>query len=265
MFTRQSEERLVDWLKNGHLDEFGAYLMSGTVHGKPGVPTAEMNRIEKLIRKRFSEGEQYSLAVTLLTLAAYPVRCIGAHLLVSGWPEAQDVETQMKRAADDEEWIVRECAAYAFAALLAKDFVHFSKLYRRWVNTESVNVKRAIALAVKYESKAADPVKWQAYRQIIEPLLSEEAEYVRKNLGPFAIGDGLLSRYPDQVLRACENWVRSENEHVRWNAAMIFTAAAARRFSEEGRALVGPLVRDVRAYVSRAARKALRNLENAAS
>lgn len=140
--------------------------------------------------------------------------------------------------------------------LFYKDFPHFSKLYLQWIKTESVNVKRAMALAVKYDAKSADPKKWKTYFSIIDPLMSEEAEYIRKNLGPFAIGDGLLSRYPKQVLSSCKKWTKSKNENVRWNTAMIFTAAAAKKYASDGIVIIKPLIQDESPFVSRAAKKA---------
>ena len=122
-------------------------------------------------------------------------------------------------------------------------------------------VKRAIVLAVKYESKGAEPKKWKTYFNLIDPLMAEEAKYIRVNLGPFAIGDGLLSRYSDQILSSCKKWIKSQNENVRWNTAMIFTAAAARKFEKDGKALLSLLEKDTDTFVSRAAKKALRNLE----
>jgi hypothetical protein len=180
MFTKQSEDQIISWIKNDQLDEIGSYLLSGTIHGKPGVPVAELGRIEKIVKKNFAVKEQYQLAKKFLKRPEYPARNIGTHLVVGGWPENKDIETQIKKAANDTEWIVREYAAGTFAALLEKDFAHFSKLYLRWVKTESVNFKRAIALAVKYQSKAAESKKWKTYFELIDPLMAEEAEYVRK-------------------------------------------------------------------------------------
>jgi HEAT repeat protein len=261
MFTKHSEDKIISWIKNEEMEQLGKYLLSGTIHGKPGVPVAELGRIEKIAKKNLSETEQYELAKKLLKRSEYTARNIGTHLLASGWPDNKDVESYIKKAADDEDWIVREYAAGAFATLLEKDFIHFSKLYLKWLKTESVNIKRAIALAVKYESKSAESKKWKVYFDLINPLMEEEAEYIRKNLGPFAIGDGLLSRYPDQVLSSCKKWIKSGNENVRWNAAMIFTAAAARKFSKEGKSILRSLEKDDSAFVSRAAKKALKNLE----
>ena len=261
MFTKQSEEKLISWIKNNDLDSLGDYLLSGTIHGKPGVPVAELGRIERIVAKKFSPKDQYLLATKLLKRPEYTARNIGTHLIVFGWPEHKDIEGYIKQAANDDEWIVREYAAGTFAALLEKDFAHFSKLYLQWVKSESVNVKRAIALAVKYESKSADLKKWKIYFKLIDPLMEEDDEYIRKNLGPFAIGDGLLSRYPDQIFDSCKKWIKSKDKNVRWNTAMIFTAAAARKFASQGRPMLQCLIDDKEPFVARAAKKGLQNLE----
>jgi hypothetical protein len=261
MFTKQSEEKIIHWIKNDQLDDFGNYLLSGTIHGVPGVPVAELGRVEKILKKHFAAKEQYQLAKKLLKRSEYTARNIGTHLIVSGWPDHKGIEILLKKAANDENWIVREYAAGTFAALLEKDFVHYSGLYLRWIKTESVNIKRAIALAVKYESKSADPKKWKTYFDLIDPLMGEEAEYIRKNLGPFAIGDGLLSRYPVQIVSSCKKWMKSDNENVRWNTAMIFTAAAARNFTKDGKIILQFLERDKSPFVTRAAKKALKTLQ----
>ena len=259
-FVKQTEEQISVWIKSDKLSELGRYLLSGSIHGKPGVPVAELGRIEKIIKKNFDEDGQYLLGKKLLKRDEYTARNIGTHLVVNGWPKNKDVEEYIKNAANDDDWIVREYAAGAFASLLEKDFAHFSKLYQRWIKTESINVKRAITLAVKYESKSAEPKKWKTYFNLIDPLMSEEAEYVQKNLGPFAIGDGLLSRFSDQVLSACQKWAKSKNENVRLNTAMIFTAAAARKFSKEAKPILKVLAEDKVPVVSKAAQKGAKNL-----
>lgn len=261
MFNKQNEDKILSWIKGDKLDELGCYLISGTIHGKPGVPVAELGRIEKIIKNNFTVQEQYQLAKKLLKRSEYTARNIGTHLIVSGWPGYKDIEIHIKKAADDEEWIVREYAAGTFATLLKKDFVHFSQLYLKWIKTESINIKRAIALAVKYESKSAEPKKWKIYFELLNPLMAEEAEYIRKNLGPFAIGDGLLSRYPEQVFAASKKWMRSDNENVRWNTAMIFTSAAAKKFAKEGKIILRTLLKDESPFVSKAAKKAMKNLK----
>ena len=122
--------------------------------------------------------------------------------------------------------------------------------------TGSVNVKRAIALAVKYDARDLDESKWKSYFKLIDPLMSEEAEYIRKNLGSFAIGDSLLTRFPEKVLTASQKWIKSDNPNVRWNVAMIFTAAAARRYASQGKVLLEALENDPEPMMLRAVKKA---------
>jgi hypothetical protein len=259
MAKRASEEEILGWVRAKDWASFGNHLVSGVVHGKPGLPVGELGRIEKILAKILDRAELYAAASALLKRPEYSARCMGLAFVHLGWPKPA-VEKQVAAAADDEDWIVRECAASAFARLLALDFPYFSKKFAVWTKSSSVNVKRAIALAVKYESKSADPAKWKTYLRLIDPLMSEEAEYIRKNLGPFAIGDGLLSRYPEKILAECRRWSRGSDVNMRWNTAMIFTAAHARKFGKEGRAILKPLLADESPFVARAAKKAERNL-----
>jgi hypothetical protein len=259
MVKKAAEEEIIGWVRARDWVSFGNHLMSGVVHGKPGLPVGELNRIEKILAKNLGSAELYMTASALLKRREYSARCLGLDFIHLGWPKPA-VEKQIVAAAEDEDWIVRECAASAFARLLALDFPYFSKKFAAWTKSSSVNVKRAIALAVKYESKSADPAKWKTYLRLIDPLMSEEAEYIRKNLGPFAIGDGLLSRYPEKVLAECRRWSRGGDVNMRWNTAMIFTAAHARKFSKEGRAILKTLLADESPFVARAAKRAERNL-----
>ena len=235
--------------------------MSGTIHGKPGLPVAELGRLEKILKAKLSPRHQYLLAKKLLRRQEYTSRNIAVRLLISGWPGNKDIETLIKVAANDPDWIVREYAAGTFAALLEKDFAHFAKTFSNWVRTETVNVKRAIALAVKYDAKSGAMEKWKVYFHLINCLMAEKDEYIRKNLGPFAIGDGLLSRFPKQILHSCRKWSKSPNENIRWNTAMIFTAAAAGNFIKEGRPILRELEMDPSPFVARAAKRAIKNLE----
>ena len=121
-------------------------------------------------------------------------------------------------------------------------------------------MKRAIALAVKYNSKSENADRIKTYLNLIDPLMSEEAEYIRKNLGPFAIGDGLLARFPKEILARCKKWILSKDESTKWNTAMIFTAAHAVKFKKEASPLIKILLTDESKIVSAAAKKAAKNL-----
>lgn len=259
-FTPASAETLLMWAREPKLAKLSAYLVSGLVHGKPGLPVAELTRVEKVLTQAFSSEELFQLGQKLLARPEYAARNLGVGFIEAGWPAHPEVEDLIWTAAEDEDWIVREYAAGSFGRLLNKDFAHFSKLYLQWVKSDSVNVKRAIALAVKYDSKSQDLKRLKVYMKLIDTLMLEDAEYIRKNLGPFAIGDGLLCRFPEQTLKACLKWSKSKNENMRWNTAMIFTAAAARRHKKQGQEILRLLARDPSPRVQRAVTKAERDL-----
>lgn len=257
---KPSPEVLVGWIEAGDIGRLSKYLVSGTVHGKPGLPVAELDRIRKILFAKLSAAKCYKLGKDLLKRKEYTARSLGVNLIAQTWDGQKDIEPLLARAADDEDWIVRESAAGACATLLGMNFPQFSKMFSKWVRSGSDNAKRAVALAVKYDSRGKDDARWSTYLKLIEPLLSEPAEYIRKNLGPFAIGDGLLPRFSKETLACCGKWAKSKDENVRWNTAMVFTAAAARKFSAQGRKIVTPLTEDGSPFVARAAKRALKNL-----
>ncbi len=76
---------------------------------------------------------------------------------------------------------------------------------------------------------------------------------------PFAVGK-LLEHYPDQTIEHVRRWARSEDEMVRWNAAMVFVSAAARAHTEAALEILSPLASDRRRLVWMAVGSALRNL-----
>ena len=102
--------------------------------------------------------------------------------------------------ADDADWEVRECAAGLFARVLERDFERGLALFAKWTAHRSPNVRRAVALAAKSAAQERRPGRARPLLDLVERLLSDAAEYVRKNLGPFAIGDGFLRAYPEATL-----------------------------------------------------------------
>jgi 3-methyladenine DNA glycosylase AlkD len=177
----------------------------------------------------------------------YPIEC--NHLL--------------HKIADDENWEVREWAAGGCGEILAQQYSHFYPVLNVWKDDQSENVRRAVVLAVMYASKSLDEEHANKLLQLIEPLMEDHSVYVKKNLGAFAIGDALLKRYPDTVLPWLNRLSETKDENVRWNLAMVFTAAAARTFQKEGQAVLLKFEEDNRKSVQRAVKKAKRNIEKA--
>ncbi len=87
---------------------------------------------------------------------------------------------------------------------------------------------------------------------MIEPLLSDKTVYVRKNLGSYAIGDGLLRCYPTITIKHLHRWADSKDESVLWNVAMAFASYGGSRNWHEGMKILTQLATDDRRYVWRA-------------
>ncbi len=174
--------------------------------------------------------------------------------------EREDVITVFLKMADDADWEVRERAAVLLSELLVTDFDEIYARCLEWVHHPSENVRRAVVVGMKVAAKARKPGWGEKFLDLIEPLMSDRSVYVRKNLGPFAIGDGLLRYYPDLTLRRLEQWADQEDEQVRWNVAMVFSAASGATYIEAALPILGKLAADDRRFVWRAAASAMRNL-----
>ncbi|WP_199623224.1 hypothetical protein [Paenibacillus alkalitolerans] len=104
-------------------------------------------------------------------------------------------------------------------------------------------------MAVKYAAKHKVEQRADSYLDLIEPLLFDQNPYVKKNVGPFAIGDGLLKYFPDRVLERMGAWVLLEDEYVRWNLAKAFSSAAGRILIAESSHIISQLQQDNRPVV----------------
>lgn len=128
-----------------------------------------------------------------------------------------EIEPIFRRLADSENWEVRERAASAGGEVLAGHHDSYHVL-ASWTRHASANVRRAVALAAMYASKTRNPDN-------AEPLLTDANPYVKRNLGPFARGSGLLRYYPTEILTRINEWSRHPEARARWNVAMVLTAA----------------------------------------
>jgi 3-methyladenine DNA glycosylase AlkC len=92
---------------------------------------------------------------------------------------------------------------------------------------------------------------------LVEPLLSDKTPYVRKNLGSFAIGDGLLRCYPSTAMKYLHKWAERKDEGTLWNVAMAFASYGGKKNWQEGVKILSALATDERRYVWRAVASAM--------
>lgn len=128
-------------------------------------------------------------------------RAIAVSLSRHYWPSRPDeVHARLLRLADDEDWWVREAAHSTMGSLLVAHFDALYPILQFWAAHPSVNVRRGVAIAARTAANERREEWAEVLLDLVEPLLADRAQYVRKNLGPYAIGDGLLRCYPQPTL-----------------------------------------------------------------
>jgi HEAT repeat protein len=180
-------------------------------------------------------------------------------LLAARYPEDPNGVLKAAEAlAGDAHWEVREAAAGLLGTLMDRDFDRVKARCEALRHSRSENVRRAVVLAVKYAARRDKPERVDALLDLLEPLLRAEEPYVRRNLGPFAIGDALLRVDPRTTLRRLRAWSKERDAMVRWNVAMAFSTAIGSFHWPAAKALLERLARGPEPVVRMAVAKAMR-------
>jgi 3-methyladenine DNA glycosylase AlkD len=193
------------------------------------------------------DGPTAKEIAALLTIHSYP-----AHPA-----EAMEI---LRRLADDGNWEVREWAGSSAGELMAARFEEVHPVIERWLDDPSQFVRRAVAIAAKGAADKRRPERAEPLLLLMDRLVVDRGEEVRRNTGPFAVGGNLLRRYPTETMRRVNLWAAADDEMSRWNAAMVFSAAEARNHVDDGLAVLSRLASDDRKLVWMAVASALRNL-----
>jgi HEAT repeat protein len=244
-----------------------------------GDPLGASDVLRKSGTNGFVRKESYELAAAVVDrlapapivrlnwaerLLAHPRRVdkelgamIAAPLAKSHWRELVRIAHRLAR---DEDWGVRETAATVLGRVLTESFDDGLPVVREWTSGPDSRLRRAAVLAVKYAARTRRPEWAEALLDALEPALRDHDEYVRKNLGPFAIGDQLVRSYPDATLARLRAWMHDQDENVRWNVAMTFSAASGARLAQRAPDVLEHLAADERPFVRGAVRTAQRRI-----
>jgi len=199
--------------------------------------------------------ELHAWTRTLLSHDHSSIRGIGVMMLPDLYPyRPKFVVAQLLRFADDANWIMRENAGSAAGRVLNDHFDGLYPVMERWTRHKSENVRRAVVIATMqaFDRRRPQPERAKPLLRLHDALVSDRAEYVRVNLGPFAIGAMILPHYPEATLKRLHQWARRRDEAARWNVAMVWTSAGARKYAESGIGLLAQLAADERRFVWRA-------------
>lgn len=186
---------------------------------------------------------------------------IGDKLLVKSYKRSKDdIKEKIYRLCNHNSWGVRESAAKILSVIVTYKFDEIINWLESLVNDRKVNIRRAIVLASKYSVQERIPNRAEKLLDLIEPLNSDRAEYVRKNFGPFTIGDGFLRIYPEVTIPYLRKWSKEDNEQIRWNVARAFSSSGGKANWKKCFDILEELAKDERRYVWKAVSTTLQYL-----
>jgi hypothetical protein len=188
-------------------------------------------------------------------------RQMSCALLDAFWKDhRKDVERLLLNLARDENREVRLFAASTMARVIRTSFKSNLRYLRSWSRHPDPSVRRQVIMATVAVADERHPDWAKPLLDLLEPHLSDRDPYIRRNLGPFALGQGMLRVYPEASLERFAKWLGSTDEIVRWNIAMAFTGPIAALHWEGALDILKVLAADPRRFVWGAAASALKNL-----
>ncbi len=188
-------------------------------------------------------------------------RQLACALLDAFWKDhRKDVERLTLNLARDEEHEVRLYAASTMARIIRSNFRAYFRYMRLWSRHADPSVRRQVIIATVAVADAAHPEWAKPLLDLLEPHMSDRDPYIRRNLGPFALGQGMLRVYPEETLERFERWLPSMDEIVRWNLGMAFATPVIPVDRERTLLILKSLASDGRRFVWGAAAAALQNL-----
>jgi len=235
-------------------------------------PSAESAAFQNCIIRRLrgdAESSAYRRKIWMWTrmCSSRPeveARQVACALLDAFWKDhRKEVEKLTLNLARDEEHEVRLYAASTMARIIRSNFRSYFRYMRLWSRHADPSVRRQVIIATVAVADSNHPEWARPLLDLLEPHMSDRDPYIRRNLGPFALGQGLLRVYPEETLERCERWLPSEDEIVRWNIGMAFATPVIPVDRARALAILKLLASDTRRFVWGAAAAALQNLAKA--
>lgn len=251
--SSEIEDDLRKAISRDDIDKFSE-LASSLKWGKPSWSASQL-------LLQVLDNEEKKLRFWAINLSNHEnphTRRYASRILFKLWEKDKDRNAEILRTlADDEHWLVREEAHAVWGGLLVKRFEQVFPILQTWSMHSSANLRRCVAIAARTAGNLRNEEWAKPLINLLEPLLSDKNAYVRKNLGPYAIGDGLLRCYPEFTLKHLRKWAHRKDEGTRWNVAMAFASFGGNRNWQKGIKILTALATDKRRYVWRAVASAL--------
>jgi len=251
--SSEMERSLRKAISEDDVDKFSE-LVSSIKWGKPSWSSSQL-----LLEALDDEVERLWFWANNLSNHKNPfTRRYASTILPKLWENDNNKAEQiLTTLSDDKHWLVREEAHGTCGELLKEHFQQVFPILQNWSTHSSANLRRCVAVAARSAGNLRKEEWAEPLIHLLEPLLSDKTAYVRKNLGPYAIGDGLLRCYPNFTLEYLRRWACKRDEGTRWNVSMAFASYGGNKNWLEGIEILSKLAADERRYVWRSVASAL--------
>jgi len=155
------------------------------------------------------------------------------------------------------DWTVRDAAAETCGRLLRGNFTPMLETLHIWRTDASPAVRRAVVVAAGRAARSDRLERAEPLLKLLEPLLADEDDAVRRVLGPSTLGRSLLGCYPTIAFEYVLKWSTSYDPPVLWNVAMAFSAPPAAAIGRKALIVLRKLSLDDRRSVRRAVSSAM--------
>ena len=180
------------------------------------APAAEKRAAVKETLARVQANALPGIALSFARHEGDSAKELGALLLAKSYAQHPDKAiAELRRLARDANWEVREWAGSAAGDVFDAHFDELSPVMEDWLRDPSQFVRRAVAIALMGASNRKHPERAEPLLALADLLVRDPAEEVKRNTGPFAVGNALLGKYPYETLEHVRAWARSDEQIVR--------------------------------------------------
>lgn len=241
------------------LDEVLIELEQHSSNSRGSAPAKE---ISKAARYLISSGESsLENAITLLDIKT--INSIELALLILPLDSTENknkIFDILIKYADHSNWEIREYAGERIGEFLRYNFRDYRKDLIKLRASDSENIRRGVVIGLKYLGKYRELSLSRDILEILALYMDDESKYVKKNLGPFAIGDAMINYDSIGTLDLLERYADSDNPNIKWNVASAFSTAAGAKHGDSGFHILTRLIHDNNKSVRQMALTSLKNL-----
>ena len=248
-------------LNNKSLSDVLSELELQSTSSRGSAPAKEISKAARLL-KSSGHGTLKDATVLLNIGTVTSIELALLILPIDSNEDSSKVFDILIHYADHGNREIRQYAGEMIGEFLRYHFRNYKSHLAHLRRSDSENIRRSVVIGLKYLGKYRELSLSEEILEILGLYMDDASNYVKKNLGPFAIGDAMIEYDPSHTIAYLKRWATHSNSDVKWNVASVFSTAAGAKHYGVGFELLGKLIRDDDKSVRQMALKSFKNLYN---